>query len=145
MLGKALLAWQKYGGPVFLWGESLGSGVAAAVAADPPVPVEGLILMTPWDSLTDMARKQFPFLPVKWIMRDRYDSVKNLENFQKPVALVMAENDEIVPAERSQRLYQSLSAPKRKWIIQRAGHNDWLMAVDANWWRDIMAFIHADG
>ena len=62
-------------GPVYVWGESLGSGVAAAVVADPTLPVHGLVLMMPWDTIANVALYRFPFIPARWLMHDTYDSI----------------------------------------------------------------------
>ena len=137
-------AYAEYGAPIYLWGESLGSGVAAAVAAAPAAPVAGVVLLTPWDSLPDLAQGLYPFLPVRWLLLDRYDSVRNLAGVTMPVAVVSAERDEIIPPARAERLYASLSAPKQRWVLPGAGHNSWPIAPGLAWWREVMAFM-ADG
>lgn len=131
----------EYGAPIYLWGESLGSGVASAVAAAPAAPVAGVVLLTPWDALPDLAQSLYPFLPVRWLLLDRYDNMRNLANVTVPVAVVVAERDEIIPPARAERLYASLSAPKRRWLLPRAGHNSWPTAPGLAWWREVMAFV----
>jgi len=138
------LVYDRFGGPVYLWGESLGSGVAAAVAGSSPVPVDGVVLLTPWDSLPDLAQHMYWYLPVRLLLRDRYDNVKNLNGFEKPVAVVMAAHDEIIPARRTMRLYQSLSGPKRLWRFEYAGHNDWPVSPAEKWWNEVMRFVSSD-
>ena len=139
------LAFKGFGTPLYLWGESLGCGVAAAVAADSPVPVDGLVLVTPWDSLTDLAQSLYWYLPVRLLLRDRFDSVKNLQGFNKPVAVVMALADEIIPAGRTLRLYQALNQPKRLWKFQAAGHNSWPTGPDEEWWGEVVQFVSSGG
>jgi alpha-beta hydrolase superfamily lysophospholipase len=135
------LVYQEYGGPLFLWGESLGAGVAAAVAADPPVPVDGVVLITPWDTLGDLAQSLYWYLPAKWLMRDRYDNIGNLRSFEGPVAVLMAEGDEVIPPRRSSRLYASLPGPKRLWVFPGAGHNSWPTGPAETWWREVVDFM----
>ncbi len=137
-------AYAEYGAPIYLWGESLGSGVTAAVAKAPAAPVAGLVLLTPWDNLPDLAQGLYPFLPVRWLLLDRYDSVRNLAGVTAPVAVVIAERDEIIPPARAERLYASLSAPKQQWVLVGAGHNSWPITPGLAWWREVMAFV-ADG
>lgn len=130
-----------YGQPIFLLGESLGAGVAASLVAASPVKIEGLILITPWDSLRAVAKSLFPFLPVGFLLRDKYDSVENLKNFPGKIAVVAAERDEIIPLRHGENLYQSLRGEKKIWKIKGAGHNDWPFFVGGDWWREVMDFI----
>ncbi len=143
--GKQLLAqvMKEFGGPLFLWGESLGSGVAAAIARDPGVPVSGVVMLTPWDSLANLAQKIYWFLPVRWMLRDKYDTVKNLQEFRGPVAVVVAERDEIVPKEFGLALYEALCGPKRLWVFPDSGHNDWPSSSNETWWKEVMEFLEA--
>lgn len=134
----------RYGAPLFLLGESLGCGVAANAAADPTLRIDGLLLITPWDTLRAVAKSHFRFLPVGLFMRDRYDNNENLKAFRKRIAIVGAERDEIVPVRHARELYRLLRGPKRMWIIKGAGHNDWPMMVDLPQWREYMDFLEGD-
>lgn len=134
-------AYAEFGAPIYLWGESLGAGVVAAVAAQPSAPVAGLVLLTPWDSLTDLAQRHYPFLPVHWLLKDRYDSVHNLQGVAIPVAVVIAEQDEIIPFAHSERLYESITAPKQRWVLAGAGHNTWPAEAYHAWWGEVMEFV----
>jgi len=135
------LAFEQFGGPVFILGESLGCGVAAAAARDVPVPVEGLVLFTPWDTLLAVAKGTFPWLPVRWFLKDTYDTVGNLRSFPGPIAVIGAEHDEVVPVRHAQELYRSLAGNKKMWMITGAGHNDWPDRMDPSWWREIMEYV----
>lgn len=132
-----------FGGPLFLVGESLGCGVAAAVAADPAIPVEGVVMITPWDSLPAVAETLSWHLPIRRLVRDKYDNVRHLQTYAKPVAVVLAECDEIIPRKNSMRLYESLTAPKRLWVFAGAGHNSWPAGPNETWWREVMDFVSA--
>lgn len=127
-------------GPVFLWGESLGAGVVAAAAAETS-DVDGLVLLTPWDSLTEVAQSLYWFLPVRLLIKDRYASSSYLSNYQGPVAVVLAENDEIIPIHHGEKLFNSLQSPKKRWVFAGAGHNSWPANRNEKWWQEVMDFV----
>ena len=135
------LAFEQFGGPIFLMGESLGCGVAAAAARKTSVKIDAVILITPWDTLASVAQSKFPFLPVRLFLTDEYNSVDNLKSFLGRIAIVGAERDEIIPIKHANELYRSLpSARKRMWILKEAGHNDWPIHTDTPWWKELMQF-----
>lgn len=140
------LAIEQYGGPVYLLGESLGGGVAAAVVRDESLKIDGIVLITPWDSLLAVARSTYPLLPVRLLLKDRYDNIGNLGEFRGRIAVVGAERDEIVPLRHAADLYDSISGSARMMrVIKGAGHNDWPVFIDARWWQEIMDFISGAG
>jgi len=134
-----------FGGPIYVWGESLGCGVASAVAAgaatDPELDVRGAVMHTPWDSLPRLAQRLYWYLPARWLTRDRYDNVKNLRAFPGPVAVLMADRDEVIPNAHTMRLYDSLLNEKRLWVFQNAGHNSWPTWPNAAWWAEVMDWL----
>jgi pimeloyl-ACP methyl ester carboxylesterase len=134
------LARAEYGEPLYVVGESLGAGVASAVARDRAGSVAGVALITPWDSLPDLAQAKYPLLPARFIMNSRYDNVANLASYPGPKAVAMALNDEIIPNAHTLRLYDSLGEPKRLWRFADAGHNSWPTAPDEAWWSELVAF-----
>jgi len=139
------LAHEQYGGPFYLLGESLGCGVAAAVAKQTKIPVDGIILITPWDTLALVAKSLFPFLPVNMLLTDKYDSIGNLQTFKGNISVVSAERDEILPIKHAHNLYASLSeGRKRMWVIRGAGHNDWPFVADVSLWREMTDFVKID-
>lgn len=127
-------------GPLYIWGESLGTGVATAVAADASLAVEGLTLITPFSSLPDVAQSIYWYFPVKWLLRDRYNNVTNLRGFEKPIAILVAGRDELIPGEQAQELYDSLTARKRMWVFEDSGHNTWPSSPEATWWEEVTNF-----
>ncbi|MEI7901934.1 MAG: alpha/beta hydrolase [bacterium] len=137
----ARLVRQKYPGRLVILGESLGSGVAASVAADPEVKADAVILATPWDTLTSVAAHHYPWLPVRLFLRDRYDSVAYLKSYQGPVTLLMAEDDEIMPASCTLALYAGLPHADRKRMVRvpAVGHNEWFWQVSDDQWRAILS------
>jgi hypothetical protein len=139
------LAFEKYGGPLFVLGESLGCGVAAAIAKETSVKIDGIVLITPWDTLASVAQSKFPFLPVRLFLKDKYDNINNLRSFKGRIAVVGAGRDEVIPIGHAKDLYHSLSGTsKRMWTIQGVGHNDWPISTDTSWWKEIMDFVSSN-
>ena len=132
---------ETYKGPIYLLGESLGCGVVAGVAKDTSLSIAGIILITPWNTLFAVAKDHYPYLPVGWFMKDRYDNAENLKSFQGKIAVVGAERDEVVPVRHAKELFTLLPGDKRMWIIKGAGHNDWPMLIDMSKWQEIMDFL----
>lgn len=105
-----------------LVGFSIGSGVAASLAGRRPV--DGLVLVTPFDSLKAVAADMYPWLPVGAFFSHEIDSAGALEGSGVPVAILAAARDEIVPAERTGALRGSVPNLVFDRTIAGAGHND---------------------
>ena len=133
--------YREYGEPIYLWGESLGSGVVAATVADSSLPVAGIALITPWDTLSNLAQHIYWYFPVRWLLLDKFDNVENLKSFQGKVAILVAEKDEIVPPQFGFNLYNSIENDKKLWTFKNAGHNS--LPIDSNeaWWQEVLNFI----
>jgi pimeloyl-ACP methyl ester carboxylesterase len=140
----ALRAKKDFGDPIFLWGESLGCGVASALAADPEIHAEGVVMLTPWDSLLNVARAKFPWLPVRLLLTDVYDNVANLAQYKGPVAVIMSKQDEVIPNRSTEHFYTSLAHSKRLWTFENAGHNDWPSGPGLAWWDEVMSFLSSN-
>ena len=103
-------------------GESLGSAVAAELAvAHPPA---ALILRSPFTSMADVGQVHYPFLPVKWLLRDRFATVDRIGAVRVPLLVIAGDRDRIVPVDQSRRLYEMANHPKSLLIIAGADHND---------------------
>jgi uncharacterized protein len=135
------LARAQFARPLFLFGESLGSGVAAATVAASGRHFDGVLLATAWDDLPQVAQKTFWFLPVKWLVRDRFDSVRNLASYPGPLAVIRAGKDELIPAECTLALYASFTGRKQMWTLKHATHNGWHDFTNQEWWRGVMQFL----
>ena len=103
-------------------GFSIGSGVAATLSE--VRKLDGLILVTPFDSLKKVAQSMVPWLPIGAVFDHEIDSAKALEKVKTPVAIIAAERDEIVPAVRTDALRKRVSNLVFDRTIARAGHND---------------------
>ena len=128
-------------GPIYLWGQSLGSGVAAAVCADATLPIEGLTLVTPWDNIANVGLYFYPYLPVRLLMIDKYDSIANLQDFHHPICVIRGDRDGTVPQALTLNLYENLPEPKKMILMEGYGHGDWPSSPELAWWDDALDFI----
>ena len=120
--GRAALAHVGEGAPIVLLGESLGSGVAVRLAAE-RAPA-GLILEAPFTSAADVGARAYWWLPVRLLIRDRFDSLRWIGRVQSPLLLLHGERDDVVPPEQGRRLLAAANEPKRGVFLPRAGHAD---------------------
>ncbi|MFS2095943.1 alpha/beta hydrolase [Pseudomonas sp. Pseusp11] len=103
-------------------GRSLGSGVAVRLASQRPA--SRLILITPYNSLEDLAARQFPWFPVKWLLQDKFESWKYAAHITVPTLLVAAEHDEVIPRASTDRLYTHFAkGVATLQVIPDTGHN----------------------
>jgi pimeloyl-ACP methyl ester carboxylesterase len=127
--------------PLFILGESLGSGTACALAGALPEQVRGLLLVVPFARLQDVAQEKFPFLPCGLILRDKFDNVTALASYHRPVAVVVAENDEVVTAAQGRKLHAAYQGPKTLLTLPGATHNAFAIDAGAGWVRESSAFL----
>jgi fermentation-respiration switch protein FrsA (DUF1100 family) len=107
---------------IALWGESLGSALAIALAAEKPVRC--VVLEAPFTSAADVGAWHYWFVPVRMIMKDQFRSDLRVDKVTAPVLVVHGENDAVVPVALGERLFGLIRAPKRFVRIAGAGHND---------------------
>ncbi len=107
---------------IALWGESLGTGVAVALAAEKPVG--RVILESPFTSAADIAASVYFFVPVRLLMKDQFRSDERIGRVTAPVLVFHGERDDIVPIRYGERLYGLIRSPKRFVRLPGAGHND---------------------
>ncbi|HEX2539836.1 MAG TPA: alpha/beta fold hydrolase [Caldimonas sp.] len=107
---------------VLVIGRSLGSGVAVHLAS--VRPVARLVLVTPYDSLGEIAAGRFPIFPVRWLLRDKFESRTYAPKVTAPTLLIGAEHDEVVPL-RSAELLATRFQPgvARLVVLPGTGHN----------------------
>ncbi len=130
-----------FGEPVFLWGESLGSGVACGIVQSGQVPVKGIILITPFDSMAAVAQHHYWFFLAKWLIKDKFDNIKNLKDYSGNTAMLLAEQDEVIPNKHSLKLFESLRQPKKIWSFKGANHNTLPLGEALPWWQEVMQFV----
>lgn len=125
---------------VYAFGRSLGSGVAVRLAAERALA--GVILVSPFDSLVEVGKRHYPFLPVRWMLRHRFDSVSRAPKIETPLLSFVAANDEIIPPEHSKRLYDAWAGPKRWVELGGAGHNS---VGGQQFWQNVRTFLAGAG
>ena len=126
--------------PIWLLGESLGSGVASRAARLRPGRVAGLILVTPFARLAEVAHHHYPVLP-GFLLRDRWAPRDDLAGFRGPVAVLIAGRDEVVTPGQGRALLDVPGGPRRGWEQPRAGHNSLDLRPGWAGWDEIVAFV----
>jgi uncharacterized protein len=107
---------------VTVMGRSLGSGLAVRLAAERPV--SRLVLVTPFESLSGMAQAHFPYLPVRWLLIDRYESGRYAPKITAPTLILAAERDEVVPRSSTAQLHARFPPGIATLeVIRGTGHN----------------------
>lgn len=107
---------------IVLMGRSLGTGVATTLAASRPI--DRLILVTPFDSLTNVASDLMPLFPVRWLLRDRYESVARIGQVQAPILALVAERDPVISRRRSDSLIAAIPEARRHSVLIRGATHD---------------------
>jgi pimeloyl-ACP methyl ester carboxylesterase len=130
------------GGPVWLLGESLGSGVAARAALARPGVVRALLLVTPFADLAEVMRIHYPVLP-SFLLADRYRPARDLAAFAGPVFLLAAGQDEVTTLGQAEALEKALPGPKRLVVQPGASHNGLDLSPGLPTWDEAVAFLAA--
>ncbi len=107
---------------VVLFGRSLGGAVMVDLAAEKGA--RGLILESTFSSLPDVAAHHYPWLPVRWCMRTRLDSISKIGRYRGPLLQFHSRADEVVPYELGVRLFEQANKPKKLVTAERGDHND---------------------
>lgn len=125
---------------IVLMGRSLGSAMAVRVATARR-SVRAVLLVSPLDSATDLARRHYPWLPVSLLLRHRFEAVADAARIDAPLLAVVAQRDSIIPMSHSRRLYAAWHGPKAWREIENADHND--VSDTAAYWQAIGEFLAA--
>lgn len=129
--------------PTYLLGESLGTGVAAYLAGTQPDRFAGIILLSPYDYLANVAQHRMPFLPARFLLWDRFPSADYLRNYRGPVAVMVDGRDDIVPERFGKQLFKDYAGPKRLWEFPTGFHIT-IMAPPARFWGEVLDFWQAN-
>ena len=137
---KSSLDWLKLKGVkeknLILYGESLGTAVAIETAQNKNLA--GIILESPFTSMLELAQKYYPVLPVKFLLKDKYETVNKLPNVTSPILVLHGKLDAIVPFAMGEKLYQQANKPKFKYFIDNDDH---MMRYDQDLLNEIKKFI----
>lgn len=110
---------------IILYGESLGAAVAVQVASE--LPVRGVVLDSPFNSLVDRAKWSYPWLPIRLLLKDQYLSDAHIKRVRAPVFVLHGALDEVTPVEMGRALFEAANEPKEIAVLPGAGHNDHYM------------------
>jgi fermentation-respiration switch protein FrsA (DUF1100 family) len=124
---------------VVYFGESLGTGVAVTLAAEHPPAA--LVLRSPFMSMVDVGRMHYPIVPVRWLLRDRYDSGERIARIRSPLLVIAGDRDGVIPLEQSRRLYDAAPSPKKLLIVPGADHNDAALLAGDEMIAAVVAFL----
>jgi pimeloyl-ACP methyl ester carboxylesterase len=123
---------------IVVMGRSLGTGVATALASSRPVA--GLVLVTPFDSIANVGAGRYPWLPVRWLIKDPYDSASRIGKVRAPVLVLIAEHDGSILRPRSDALIAAVPAGLTHLVvIPTATHND--IETFPAYWPALQAFV----
>jgi len=120
-------------------GRSLGSGVAVHLAAHRRL--RGVILVSPYDSIVEVAKRHYPFLPVSLMLRHRFDSLSRAPQIAAPLLCLVATEDRVIPAANSRALFETWRGTKTWHEVPRSDHNS--ISGEPGYWRSISDFLKA--
>jgi fermentation-respiration switch protein FrsA (DUF1100 family) len=124
--GRAALAFLDHEGVapnrLVLYGESLGSGVAVALAAEHAITA--LILEAPFTSVAEVAQCHFPYVPASRMVVDRFDSLSRIAKVKAPILILHGERDRVVPVRYGRALLNAAPEPKEGWFVPEGGHEN---------------------
>jgi uncharacterized protein len=107
---------------ILIYGASLGGGVAVDLASRRPH--RALILVKTFTSAPDVGQSIYPFLPVRWVMRNQFNSLSKLNQCNQPIFIAHGDADRLIPFKQGQRLFEAASGTKQFMRLPGAGHND---------------------
>ncbi len=118
-------------GKIVYFGRSLGAAVAVELATSyPPL---GLVLVAAFTSVEDMAQLMFPYLPVRFMVKGHYDSLRRIRQVRSPLLVMHGNLDTTVPLSQGEKLFRAANAPKRFHLLTGVGHNDTYRAGQGYW------------
>ncbi len=120
-------------------GRSLGSGVAVHLAAHRPL--RGVVLVSPYDSIAEVGRRHYPFLPVSLMLRHRFDSLALAPKVDASLLCLVATEDRIIPAAHSRVLFEAWRGAKTWREVPRSDHDG--ISGEPEYWRSIEGFLKA--
>jgi pimeloyl-ACP methyl ester carboxylesterase len=122
---------------IVAFGRSLGAGVAVKLAAERPVAA--VILASPYDSLVAVGETHYRWLPVRWLLRHRFELLPIAREARAPLLTLVSEHDRIVPRERSLALHEAWAGPKTWQVVPGTDHNTLGSADD--FWGAVAEFL----
>ena len=124
--------------PIFLVLISCSIVTLAVAVERPPA---ALVLRSPFTSLTDVGRRHYPFLPVRWLLADRYPSIERIAGLDSPLLVIAGERDRIVPPDQSRALFEAAPVRRKRFLALPGGHNDLALLAGDRMIDETIAFL----
>ena len=138
--GKSALKWLLEKGVVekniVIYGESLGTGVATHLSQNKNFA--GVILETPFTSMIDAAKNFYPYIPVSFLLKDKFNNKNKIRNINVPVLIMHGEADQIVPYAMGKKMYEIANEPKFSYFTK---HDNHMMEFDENLLKALNSFL----
>ena len=134
-----IISWRGYSlsdGKPTEYGESLGTGVAVEIGQNKDFA--GIILEAPFTSMIDLGQKYYPFFPVRFLLKDKYESKNKIKNLKSPVLVLHGRKDKIVPFYMGEKIFEMANSPKFKYFTDLDDH---MMNFDEELINEIDLFI----
>ena len=122
---------------IILYGESLGTGVAVELGQTNKF--NSIILESPYTSMVKAAKIYYPYLPVKLLLKDKYESEKKIKNIETPILIMHGKKDNIVPFYMGKKLFETANKPKKFLQIEEDDH---MLSFNDNLLLEIKNFIN---
>ncbi len=123
---------------IIIYGESLGTGVATEIAQNKNFA--GVILESPFTSMIDAGKNKYPYLPVKFLLKDKYESNKKIKNIKRPILIMHGKVDNIVPFEMGKKMYELANQPKYSYFSE---YDDHMMEYNKKLLNVVNSFINS--
>ena len=138
--GKSALNWLFKKGVkeenIIIYGESLGTGVATHLSQKKNFA--GIILETPFTSMTNAAKAFYPYIPVGLLLKDKFNNEEKIRNINAPVLIMHGEADQIVPFNMGKKMYEIANEPKYSYFTK---HDNHMMEYDENLVKALNSFL----
>tara|TARA_B110000014_G_scaffold262637_1_gene257065 strand:- start:104 stop:940 length:837 start_codon:yes stop_codon:yes gene_type:complete len=123
---------------IIIYGESLGTGIATEIAQNKNFA--GVILESPFTSMIDAGKDKYPFLPVKFLLKDKYQSNIKIKNIKSPILIMHGKVDNIVPFHMGKKMYELANQPKYFYFSE---YDDHMMKYDKKLLNHLKKFINS--
>ena len=121
---------------IIIYGESLGTGIATEIAQNKNFA--GIILESPFTSMVEAGKDKYPFLPVRLLLKDKYESNKKIKNIHTPILIMHGKVDKIVPFHMGKKMYELANKPKYSYFSE---YDDHMMEYNEKLLRTLRNFI----
>tara|TARA_Y100000590_G_scaffold391968_1_gene469044 strand:+ start:1247 stop:2050 length:804 start_codon:yes stop_codon:yes gene_type:complete len=123
---------------IIIYGESLGTAIAVEIAQNSNF--SGVVLESPFTSMIEAGKNKYPFLPVNFLLKDKYESDKKIKNIKSPILIMHGEVDNIVPFYMGKKMYQLANQPKYSFFSK---YDDHMMEFNEKLLKTLEDFIYS--